>query len=230
MPTEKSKATMNGPHDLGGQHGLGPIYPESEHEEPVFHANWERRVFALTLAAGAAGKWNLDQSRHARERQHPVAYLRHSYYENWLAGLETLLLENNMVTPNELASGFAGSPPDPNHSPPLRADDVASALHRGKSVQMTIERSARFFIGERIRVVNNHPRGHTRAPRYTRGRTGLIRAHHGAHVFPDQNANGARVGEPLYSVEFTSCELWGTSGNPLDTIRVDLFEPYLEHA
>ena len=85
---------MNGPHDLGGQDGLGPIRPESEHDEPVFHTSWERRVFALTLAAGASGQWNLDQSRHARERQHPVAYLSHSYYENWLAGLETLLLEN----------------------------------------------------------------------------------------------------------------------------------------
>ena len=221
---------MNGPHDLGGQDGLGPIRPESEHYEPVFHVSWERRVFALTLAAGASGQWNLDQSRHARERQHPISYLSHSYYENWLAGLETLLLENNMVTPNELASGITGSPPDPNRSPPLQATDVASALHRGKSVQMPIDRPARFHVGENVRVINNHPRGHTRAPRYTRGRTGLIRAHHGAHVFPDQHAIGEKVGEPLYSVEFTSRELWGTGGNPLDTILVDLFEPYLEHA
>ena len=71
---------MNGPHDLGGQDGLGPIRPESEYDEPVFHASWEQRVFALTLAAGASGQWNLDQSRHARERQHPIAYLSHSYY------------------------------------------------------------------------------------------------------------------------------------------------------
>jgi nitrile hydratase len=220
---------MNGPHDLGGQDGLGPIRPESEHGEPVFHASWERRVFALTLAAGASGQWNLDQSRHARERQHPIAYLSHSYYENWLAGLETLLLENNMVTPDELASGITDSLPDPKRSPPLQATDVASALHRGKSVQMSIDRPARFHIGENVRVANNHPRGHTRAPRYTRGRTGLIKAYHGAHVFPDQHAKGERVGEPLYSVEFTSCELWGAGGNPLDAILVDLFEPYLEH-
>ena len=221
---------MNGPHDLGGQDGLGPIRPESEHDEPVFHSSWEQRVFALTLAAGASGQWNLDQSRHARERQHPIAYLSHSYYENWLAGLETLLLENNMVTPDELASGITGSLPDPKRSPPLQAADVESALHRGKSVQMPIDRPARFHVGENVRVVNNHPRGHTRAPRYTRGRTGLIKTYHGAHVFPDQHAKGERVGEPLYSVEFTSRELWGTDGNPLDAILVDLFEPYLEHA
>ena len=221
---------MNGPHDLGGQDGLGPIRPESERDEPVFHASWERRVFALTLAAGASGQWNLDQSRHARERQHPIAYLSHSYYENWLAGLETLLLENNMVTPDELASGITGSLPDPKRSPPLQAADVQSALHRGKSVQMPIDRPARFHVGENVRVVNNHPRGHTRAPRYTRGRTGLIKTYHGAHVFPDQHAKGERIGEPLYSVEFTSRELWGTGSNPLDAILVDLFEPYLEHA
>ena len=187
-------------------------------------------MFALTLAAGASGQWNLDESRHARERQHPISYLSHSYYENWLAGLETLLLENNMVTPDELASGITGSLPDPNRSPPLQATDVASALHRGKSVQMPIDRPARFHVGENVRVMNNHPRGHTRAPRYTRGRTGLIKTYHGAHVFPDQHAKGERVGEPLYSVEFTSRELWGTGGNPLDAILVDLFEPYLEHA
>ena len=221
---------MNGPHDLGGQDGFGPIRPESEHDEPVFHANWERRVFALTLAAGASGQWNLDQSRHARERQHPIAYLSHSYYENWLAGLETLLLENNMVTPDELASGITDSLPDPKRSPPLQAADVQSALHRGKSVQMPIDRPARFHVGENVRVVNNHPRGHTRAPRYTRGRTGLIKTYHGAHVFPDQHAKGEKIGEPLYSVEFTSRELWGTGSNPLDAILVDLFEPYLEHA
>ena len=221
---------MNGPHDLGGQDGLGPIRPEPEYDEPVFHARWERRVFALTLAAGASGQWNLDQSRHARERQHPIAYLSHSYYENWLAGLETLLLENNMVTPDELASGITGSFPDPKRSPPLQATDVESALHRGKSVQMPIDRPARFHVGENVRVVNNHPRGHTRAPRYTRGRTGLIKTYHGAHVFPDQHAKGEKIGEPLYSVEFTSRELWGTGGNPLDAILVDLFEPYLEHA
>ena len=88
---------MNGAHDLGGQHGLGAINPESEAEEPVFHAEWERRVFALTLATGMLGKWNIDESRFARERQHPVTYLSNSYYANWLAGLEKLLQEKHQI-------------------------------------------------------------------------------------------------------------------------------------
>ncbi|HIN89237.1 MAG TPA: nitrile hydratase subunit beta, partial [Porticoccaceae bacterium] len=82
---------MNGGHDLGGKQGLGPIDPEPETWEPVFHEEWERRVFALTLATGMLGHWNIDQSRHARERQHPADYLHHSYYENWLVGVEKLL-------------------------------------------------------------------------------------------------------------------------------------------
>ena len=100
---------MNGPHDLGGQHGLGPINPESEIDEPIFHADWERRAFALTMACGMLGEWNIDEGRYARERQHPVTYLSNTYYENWLAGLETLLIEKNILTPKELASGITNN-------------------------------------------------------------------------------------------------------------------------
>ena len=88
---------MNGAHDLGGMHGFGPVNPEPEVEEPVFHSAWEKRAFGLTLAAGFLGKWTIDMSRYSRERQHPVDYLRHTYYENWLAGLETLLVETRPV-------------------------------------------------------------------------------------------------------------------------------------
>ena len=88
---------MNGPHDLGGQHGLGPINPEPEAEEPVFHGDWERRTFALTLTCGMLGQWNIDEGRYARERQHPVEYLSNTYYENWLVGLQTLLVEKYIL-------------------------------------------------------------------------------------------------------------------------------------
>lgn len=96
---------MNGGHDLGGMHGLGPIDPEPEQGEPIFHGEWERRVFALNLATGFLRHWNLDESRHARERQHPADYIRNSYYENWFNGLITLLVEKGLVTQSELDSG-----------------------------------------------------------------------------------------------------------------------------
>ena len=89
---------MNSAHDPGGRHGLGPIAPEAENSEPVFHEDWERKALALVLAAGSLGQWNLDESRFSRESQHPVDYLRQSYYENWLSGLEKLLVEKGLVT------------------------------------------------------------------------------------------------------------------------------------
>jgi nitrile hydratase len=92
---------VNGGQDLGGMHGLGPI--DIEADEPVFHAEWERRVFALTLAMGARGEWNIDMSRHARENRDPVDYLSSSYYEIWLKGLEALLSERGLLDPQELS-------------------------------------------------------------------------------------------------------------------------------
>ncbi len=91
---------MNGAHDLGGMHGFGPINPEPN--EPVFHHEWEKRAFAITLACGFLGKWNLDMSRFARETMEPAEYLATSYYEHWLHGLETLLVETGLLTKEEI--------------------------------------------------------------------------------------------------------------------------------
>jgi nitrile hydratase len=222
---------MNGAHDLGGMHGLGPINPEPETEEPAFHAAWEKRVFGLTLAAGFLGKWNIDVSRYARERQHPVEYLRHSYYENWLAGLETLLLESGLVTAGELATGKAAGPADAaTLQRVLRAEKVAEVLAKGGPVEMPIETPPRFYIGDRVRARNRHPLGHTREPRYVRGRTGVVQEHYGAHVFPDRNAQGAREGQHLYSVRFEASELWGEDTVGKSAVYIDLWEGYLEPA
>jgi nitrile hydratase len=120
---------MNGAHDLGGMHGLGPINAEPETSEPVFHAAWERRVFGLALAAGFLGKWNIDKSRYARERQHPIDYLRHTYYENWLVGLERLLLEAGLVTAEELALRRRASSPVTACVPLIGIRSVIRASH-----------------------------------------------------------------------------------------------------
>ena len=146
---------MNGAHDLGGMHGLGPINPEPEAEEPVFHAAWEKRVFGLNLAAGALGRWNIDISRYARERQHPVDYLRHSYYENWLAGLEKLLVERGLVTAEELAAGKAAGPADADtRQRVLKAENVAQVLAQGSPVAMASDAPPRFKPGDQVRALN----------------------------------------------------------------------------
>jgi nitrile hydratase subunit beta len=220
---------MNSAHDLGGMHGFGSINPEPEGEEPVFHAEWEKRVFGLTLAVATLGKWNIDMVRHARERQHPIDYLRHSYYENWLAGLEKLLVERGLVTAEELVTGKAMGPADEATSQRvLKAEHVPTILAEGAPVTMEIDTEPRFKPGDMVRAINRHPLGHTREPRYIRGRVGVIHEYHRAHVFPDRNAKGSREGRHLYSVRFEGSSLWGENANKGSAVYLDLWEDYLE--
>ncbi|MEJ1160225.1 nitrile hydratase subunit beta [Prosthecomicrobium sp. N25] len=219
---------MNGAQDLGGQMGFGPVEPEPEHVR--FHADWERRALALTLAMGATGSWTLDRSRFMRESLPPARYLSSSYYQIWLAGLERLLVDAGLATPAELASGAAQGKARPVKRV-LTAADVPAVLARGGPCSRPAEEPARFAAGDRIVAANIHPRTHTRIPRYVRGRPGRIEAVHGVFVFPDTNAHG--LGEQpawLYSVAFRAPDLWGPDADPASTVRVDLFEPYLEPA
>jgi len=219
---------VNGPHDLGGAHGFGPVTPEPD--EPVFHADWERRAFALVLAMGATGQWTGDASRHARESLPPARYLANSYYENWLGGLERLLGARGLVTEEEIAAGRALAAPRPLDRR-LRAGDVAEVLARGGPYEREPPRDARFALGDRVRARVMHPATHTRLPRYVRGRTGTVEAVAGCHVFPDAHAHGhGEDPQWLYTVRFDARELWGPDADPASTVSVDAFEPYLEPA
>ncbi|HEU0196834.1 MAG TPA: hypothetical protein VFQ88_06410 [Nevskiaceae bacterium] len=91
---------MNGIHDLGGMHGMGPIVREAN--EPPFHSDWERKIFALQLACSAGGHYNVDMFRRAIESMPPAEYLESSYYEHWLFALEALMIEDGSVTRTEL--------------------------------------------------------------------------------------------------------------------------------
>ncbi len=222
---------MNGVHDLGGMHGLGPI--DAEENEPVFHHEWQRRVMALSLASGAMGKWNIDMGRHARENQPPEQYLRNSYYQTWLVGLEKMLLQAGLVTPAELASGKSAAPlPDDLSARVLRADRVVPALSRGDNFTMDDDVPALFKLGDTVRVLNNHPTGHTRAPRYARGKCGVVERDHGVFVFADENSKGQdnRVPQHIYSVNFPARELWGPGAAPNDCVLIDLWDGHLEAA
>lgn len=219
---------MNGAQDLGGMMGFGPVEPEPA--EPVFHAEWERRVFALTLAMGAAGRWNLDMSRHARESLHPARYLASTYYQIWLEGLAKLMVDAGLVTADELAAGRVIEP-TAKLKRVLAAADVERTLAAGGPTEREPQGPARFQPGERVRARNMHPFGHTRLPRYLRGRAGEVVAVHGAHVFPDSHAHG--LGEDpqwLYTVRFSARELWGPDRNARDAVHAALWEPYLEPA
>jgi nitrile hydratase subunit beta len=214
---------VNGAHDMGGVHGFGPVVAEAD--EPYFHADWERRVLGLVIAIGAAGRWNIDKSRFARENRPPPEYLSLSYYEIWLAGLERLLLEAGLITPEELERGEA-APGEPIRV--LAAEEVPGMLARGGPADRPPAREARFSTGDRVRTRNLHPRTHTRLPRYARGHIGEIERVHGCHVFPDRHAYGDEDPQWLYTVRFDATELWGPDADPRSTVSFDAFEPYLE--
>ena len=216
---------MNGVHDMGGMHGMGPLAPEAD--EPVFHADWEARVHALNLASPTRG--NIDAGRHRVELIPPGDYLRMSYYERWLTRLEGLLLEGGFVSAAELASGRADAAAA-KATPRLPAEAVETALTRPLSYVRDAAPPL-FAPGDRIRARNLNPTGHTRLPRYVRGRVGVIERRHGPHVFPDSHAHdGGEDPRHLYSVRFEARELWGADAPRRDSVRLDLWEPYLEHA
>ena len=220
---------MNGGHDLGGMHGLGLI--GAEPAEPVFHYEWQRRIMAMNIAAGALGKWNLDMSRHAKERQSPEQYLRNSYYANWLVGLEKLLLETGLITAEELQNGKSKTPlPAELAQKVLKANNVEEVLRRGGQFEMEEDQPPLYSIGQVARVLNNHPAGHTRAPRYVRGKVGVVERHHGVFVFADENSKGQnnRVPQHIYSVNFSAQELWGPSASQHDCVLIDLWDGHLE--
>ncbi len=219
---------MNGAHDMGGQMGFGPVLPEAN--EPPFHADWERRALAITLACGAMGHWSIDASRHARESLHPLEYLSSTYYEIWTKALEKLLQAHEFVNGDELRAGHAlVLPKVPNRV--LRAADVAVALAAGSPSARPTTQAARFEVGQRVRAVNEHPAGHTRVPRYARGRVGTIERKHGMHVFPNSSAHG--LGDHpqwLYTVAFAARELWGHDADPHLAVSIDAWESTLEPA
>jgi nitrile hydratase len=212
---------------MGGSHGMGPVAPKPD--EPVFHADWERRVHALVIASPVRG--NIDAGRHQRELIPGPEYLRMSYYEKWFEALAQMLVKNGVVTAEELARG-AADPAAPKATPRLAPEMVAPALsRRGGSYVREYPTALAFQPGDAVRARNLNPLGHTRLPRYVRGHVGVVEARHGAHVFPDTHAHtGADDPRPLYTVRFTARELWGPDAPPRDSVSLDVWEPYLERA
>ena len=210
--------------DLGGEDGHGSVVPESE--EVLYHAPWEPRVLALTLAMSATGTWNIDMGRSARETL--PDYDRLTYYAIWLKGLEKLVVENGLAQEDEIAAGRMLHPPRPVQRV-LNALDVPAALARGAPTARNPMSKARFALGERVGTVSGEIAQHTRLPRYARGKIGVIERIHGAHVFADAHARG--LGEQpqwLYTVAFDGRELWGDDATPGLIVSIDAWEPYLE--
>ena len=217
---------MDGIHDMGGMDGFGPI--PIEQDEPVFHAPWEGRVWALNSALGALGKWNIDAGRYTMERLDPALYLQSAYYQRWLCRTENILIAHDMVTRQELES-----PPErckvKSQGWALSVDEIFARQRQARSARVDEDVAAQFKVGETVRARNIHPKGHTRIPRYVRGKTGVIDRDHGVFIFPDTNAVFAgKKPQHLYSVRFSAQEIWGPDTASADKVYVDMWDDYLE--
>jgi nitrile hydratase len=206
---------MDGVHDLGGTAGFGPV--EVEPDEPVFHHEWERHVLRLAIAAGIAQLYSGGRFRHSIERMDPAHYLASGYYEHWLTGIASILVEDGLVSAAELERRTGGAFP-------------RSRPDRGQAPDVVDDRTRpRFTVGDRVRVRAWHPPGHTRAPRYVQGKRGVIVRYDGPFSLPDVEAHSdRRPADPTYSVRFTTAELWGEGAAGAELVHVDLWEHYLE--
>jgi nitrile hydratase beta subunit len=220
---------MDGIHDLGGMHGFGPV--EREEHEPPFHAPWEAVMVAIMEAGRRRPIFNMDEFRHAIERMDPVAYLTTGYYEHWLDGITRLVLEKGVITAAQLDARTAFFRDHPDAPAAASAPPSAPAASLAPLGFRREGPAPRFRPGDVVVTRTIHPRGHTRLPRYVRGKRGVIARYHGVFVFPDTNAHGlGEQPQPLYSVRFDGHTLWGEAAEPRETLHIDLWESYLEPA
>lgn len=214
---------MPGVHDLGGATGFGPVPVD---DDVLFHADWERRAFAVTQLAQGASGFNTDAFRHGIEREVPDTYRSISYFEKWIRNGERMLVEGGVLAADAVAAHLAGGEPT---LAPERTTDAEPPTARGAA--RPVATPPRFAVGDRVRPSPDAGHsGHTRLPEYARGCTGTVTLVNGGWVFPDTHAHGQ--GEQpcwVYAVRFEAADLW-PGDDSAHAVFVDLFEPYLEPA
>ena len=221
---------MNGIHDMGGMHGFGPI--DLEEHEPLFPASWDwRLIFAIRRSLGTLGWGRVDI-----ENLDPAVYLTSSYYERSLQAAENALIERGLVTSDELDAKTELFRQDPEARVPRREDleQMERTLKRmfaWQPLHREVGIVPRFKVGDAVKTRNINPPGHTRLPRYVRGKRGVIAMYHGVHGFRDGVLQGSE-GEPqaVYNVRFGASELWGDVAEVNQSLYIDLWESYLEPA
>jgi len=213
---------MNGIHDMGGMQDMGPL--QYEKNEPVFHADWERRVFAMVWATDTP-----PGSRYQRDIIPPDEYLRMSYYEKWLTAFVALMLKHGMITRAELETGKPV--PSTRKGELITAAQVPAELTKGETLIRNVTVAPRFQTGQRVRARNMNPITHTRQPRYTRGKIGTIERDHGVFDFEDTASQQLdKKPQHLYSVRFEARALWGEEASRHDCVYVDMWDDYIEPA
>ena len=220
---------MNGIHDMGGMHGFGPV--EREANEPVFHHDWEGRVFAMRVVTPVPIPGG---SRNNIETMDPLHYLRSSYYEKWLHARVKGLIDSGVLAVEELQAREAlyrerPDTPLPRRTDPDQVQAVLANLRTHRSPRRTVDAQPRFGLGDAVRVRNLHPSGHTRLPRYVRGKRGVVVRFYGFQDVQDAQSPGVAV-EPqaVYAVRFAASEIWGDAAEVNSTVCIDMWESYLE--
>ena len=219
---------MNGVHDMGGMDNFGPIIREDN--EPVFHEDWERTIFALTIGMFPAGYCNIDEMRRTTECIEPAIYLQAKYYQKWLLTLESILLEKDVFTKEEIETGRTIRTSGGTRYEPASKEMLEYAMSNPLPANVDVEIEPKFKTGERILAKNIHPLHHTRIPRFVRGKRGVIEKDHGVFLLADTNAyGGPDKPQHVYTVKFTARELWGDEAPAKDTVCIDLHDDYMDH-
>ena len=220
---------MNGIHDMGGMHGFGPI--EREANEPVFHHDWEGRAFAMRVVTPVPIPGG---ARNNIETMEPLHYLRSSYYEKWLHARVKGLIDSGVLTAEELRAREALHRDRPDTQMPRREDGervrtVLANLRTHRSPRRDVDTQPQFGLGDAVRVRNLHPPGHTRLPRYVRGKRGVVVRFYGFQDVQDAQPSGVVI-EPqaVYAVRLAASELWGDAAEANSTVCIDMWESYLE--
>lgn len=218
---------MDGIHDLGGREGYGPV--DVDDDGRAFHHDWEGREWGIAQCARTPGI-TIDWWRHCRELIMPEDYLGRPYFDSWAQTDFSTYIEAGWISMEEVIEGRA-MPGSPDHDGPPAPMSLQQVLQEDHShafhFDAGVESEPAFNIGQRVLTSSYGNVGHTRLPQYARGRHGVVHAWHGAHVFPDLSAQGVEVHQHLYSVSFTSAELWPEARNNKDRVYLDLWESYL---
>ncbi len=218
---------MDSVHDLGGVQGFGPV--DRSHEDEFFHAPWEARMFSMAAAMTKPEGWSLDWFRHVRECARPVDYLSLGYFQQWCMAYEATFLDAGVVTLEELAAGRSLQQSQAPESAPLKAEDIAGKAHYPHDPRRP-GGSPAFAVGQSVRTRAAGYPGHTRLPRYARGKPGVIQACYGNQLLPDAVASGREEAQPLYVVQIRAADLWPEAADSKDEVCLDLWESYLEPA
>ena len=223
---------MNGVHDMGGMHGFGAI--DIEAGEPVFHEEWEGRVYGMVTSIREEHDiYGPYGSRHYIENIPPPRYLASSYYERWMLALQAALVNKGLLTAEELDDRTRQFAADPTSETPKRldpelADRVRRRIYAPQPLEQRASAAPLFSVGDAVVVRNIHPEGHTRLPRYVRGKRGVVARIFGAQGFQDEPTIADSSPQHVYSVVFEASELWGENAEPNQRLYIDMWECWME--